>query len=120
MVMVKSFDFYCFCWVFWGGVWYVRVRVRDSGCYLQIVIRVIVDSVCLTSFQRKLKAKLRGTGFFTLYIYSFSFLFHESLFIFIISGNYFGCRNPEFHQSVKELKEKAEELKGVKDELKVR
>ncbi|KAJ0111382.1 hypothetical protein Patl1_01777 [Pistacia atlantica] len=29
-------------------------------------------------------------------------------------------RNPEFHQSVKELKEKAEELKGVKDELKVR
>ncbi|XP_044491811.1 mitochondrial import inner membrane translocase subunit TIM44-2-like [Mangifera indica] len=29
-------------------------------------------------------------------------------------------RHPEFHQSVKELKEKAEELKGVKDELKVR
>lgn len=33
---------------------------------------------------------------------------------------FFGCRNPEFHQSVKELREKAEELKGVKDELKVR
>lgn len=29
-----------------------------------------------------------------------------------------GCRNPEFQQSVKELKEKAEELKGVKQELK--
>lgn len=31
-----------------------------------------------------------------------------------------GCRNSEFKQSVKELKEKAEELKGVKDELKER
>ncbi|KDP26532.1 hypothetical protein JCGZ_17690 [Jatropha curcas] len=29
-------------------------------------------------------------------------------------------RNPEFQQSVKDLKEKAEELKGVKDDLKVR
>jgi hypothetical protein len=29
-----------------------------------------------------------------------------------------GCRNPEFQKSVKELKEKAEELKGVKEGLK--
>lgn len=31
-----------------------------------------------------------------------------------------GCRNQEFQQSVKELKEKADELKGVKEELKER
>jgi len=30
------------------------------------------------------------------------------------------CRNPEFQQSVKDWKEKAEELKGVKEDLKVR
>ena len=30
------------------------------------------------------------------------------------------CRNPEFQQSVKELKEKAGELKGVKEEFKDR
>lgn len=29
-------------------------------------------------------------------------------------------RNPQFRQSVKELKEKAEELKGVKEDLKAR
>lgn len=29
-------------------------------------------------------------------------------------------RNPDFQKSVKDLKEKAEELKGVKEELKVR
>lgn len=31
-----------------------------------------------------------------------------------------GFRNQEFQQSVKELKEKADELKGVKEELKER
>lgn len=31
-----------------------------------------------------------------------------------------GFRNPEFQQSLKDLKEKAEELKGVKEELKNR
>lgn len=31
-----------------------------------------------------------------------------------------GCSNPEFEQSVKELRKKAEELKGVKEELKER
>lgn len=33
---------------------------------------------------------------------------------------HFTCRNQEFQQSVKELKEKAEELKGVTEDLKVR
>jgi import inner membrane translocase subunit TIM44 len=31
-----------------------------------------------------------------------------------------GSRNPEFQKSLKELKEKAEELKGVKEDLKNR
>ena len=33
---------------------------------------------------------------------------------------FIGCSNPEFRQSVKELKDKAEELKGVKEDIKAR
>lgn len=32
----------------------------------------------------------------------------------------FGHSNPEFQKSVKQMKEKAEELRGVKEEVKVR
>ena len=44
------------------------------------------------------------------------------VFISVMSVSHSGkhCRNTEFQQSVKELKEKAEELKGVKEDLKVR
>lgn len=71
-------------------------------------------------FSKKVKGEVERYWILHTYLYSILFLFHESLFILIIFCNMYGCRHPEFHQSVKELKEKAEELKGVKDELKVR
>ena len=42
---------------------------------------------------------------------------YHLLYVFHFFHN---CRNPEFQQSVKELKQKAGELKGVKEDLKER
>ena len=47
--------------------------------------------------------------------------FIEFTLLVNVLGNFaYVGRNSEFQQSVKELKEKARELKGVKEELKVR
>lgn len=50
------------------------------------------------------------------------FILREYLFLATVIVDFYlhGGSNPEFHQSVKELKEKAEELRGVKEEFKER
>lgn len=73
-------------------------------------------SLFLLSFQQRSATRLRLLSANGVSSYRQFSVFNE--FSNKLKGE--ATRNPEFQQSVKQLKEKAEELKGVKEELKVR
>lgn len=61
--------------------WWNRVRVRDCGWFLPMGIRVIVNSACLRSFRRKLKAKLKGIWVFSQFISQYIWRFQDWLVV---------------------------------------